>query len=43
MLAQAILPVPPAQLRNMATVGGNLLQRTRCLYFYDDGLGVQQA
>jgi xanthine dehydrogenase YagS FAD-binding subunit len=25
-----------AQLRNMATVGGNLVQRTRCLYFYDE-------
>ena len=25
----------PAQIRNMATVGGNLLQRTRCTYFYD--------
>src|SRR6202167_2921934 len=25
----------PAQLRNAATVGGNLLQRTRCAYFYD--------
>ena len=24
-----------AQIRNMATVGGNLLQRTRCAYFYD--------
>ncbi|MGN9842266.1 FAD binding domain-containing protein [Nonomuraea sp. H19] len=35
MLAQAILSGASAQLRNMATVGGNLLQRTRCLYFYD--------
>ena len=24
-----------AQIRNMATVGGNILQRTRCMYFYD--------
>jgi xanthine dehydrogenase YagS FAD-binding subunit len=35
MLAQAILSGASGQLRNMATVGGNLLQRTRCLYFYD--------
>ncbi|XVQ07194.1 FAD binding domain-containing protein [Spirillospora sp. CA-255316] len=35
MLAQAVLSGASAQLRNMATVGGNLLQRTRCLYFYD--------
>jgi len=35
MLSQALLNGASAQLRNMATVGGNLLQRTRCLYFYD--------
>ncbi|MCG5075108.1 xanthine dehydrogenase family protein subunit M [Paraburkholderia sp. RG36] len=35
MLAQAILAGASAQIRNAATVGGNLLQRTRCLYFYD--------
>jgi len=35
VLAQAILMGASGQLRNMATVGGNLLQRTRCLYFYD--------
>ena len=35
MLAQAILAGASAQLRNMATNGGNLLQRTRCYYFYD--------
>jgi len=35
MLSQAVLTGASAQLRNMATVGGNLLQRTRCLYFYD--------
>ena len=35
-LAQAILLGASAQLRNMATVGGNLLQRTRCMYFYDE-------
>ncbi|MFX1767355.1 xanthine dehydrogenase family protein subunit M [Paraburkholderia sp. A1RI-2L] len=35
MLAQAILAGASAQIRNAATLGGNLLQRTRCLYFYD--------
>jgi xanthine dehydrogenase YagS FAD-binding subunit len=35
VLAQAILSGASGQLRNMATVGGNLLQRTRCFYFYD--------
>ena len=35
MLAQAVLNGASGQLRNMATVGGNLLQRTRCLYFQD--------
>lgn len=35
MLARAILAGASPQIRNMATVGGNLLQRTRCLYFYD--------
>lgn len=35
LLAAAILAGASAQIRNVATVGGNLLQRTRCLYFYD--------
>jgi xanthine dehydrogenase YagS FAD-binding subunit len=35
MLARAILAGASAQIRNVATVGGNLLQRTRCIYFYD--------
>jgi xanthine dehydrogenase YagS FAD-binding subunit len=35
VLSQAILTGASGQLRNMATVGGNLLQRTRCPYFYD--------
>src|SRR5690606_35621466 len=35
LLSQALLAGASAQLRNMATVGGNLLQRTRCPYFYD--------
>jgi xanthine dehydrogenase YagS FAD-binding subunit len=34
-LSQAILHGASAQIRNMATVGGNLLQRTRCIYFRD--------
>lgn len=37
LLSQALLAGASAQLRNMATVGGNLLQRTRCGYFYDTG------
>jgi xanthine dehydrogenase YagS FAD-binding subunit len=36
VLSQAILAGASAQIRNMATVGGNLMQRTRCYYFYDD-------
>jgi xanthine dehydrogenase YagS FAD-binding subunit len=36
ILSEAILAGASAQIRNMATVGGNLLQRTRCGYFYDD-------
>ena len=36
VLARAILAGASAQIRNMATIGGNLLQRTRCTYFYDD-------
>jgi xanthine dehydrogenase YagS FAD-binding subunit len=35
MLSQALLSGASAQLRNMATTGGNLLQRTRCYYFFD--------
>ncbi|HYH42967.1 MAG TPA: xanthine dehydrogenase family protein subunit M [Burkholderiales bacterium] len=37
ILSKAILAGASAQLRNMATDGGNLLQRTRCYYFYDVG------
>ncbi|MEG3177777.1 xanthine dehydrogenase family protein subunit M [Sphingomonas sp. RB3P16] len=36
LLSRAILAGASAQIRNMATVGGNILQRTRCGYFYDD-------
>jgi xanthine dehydrogenase YagS FAD-binding subunit len=35
VLSQALLAGASGQLRNQATVGGNLLQRTRCLYFQD--------
>jgi xanthine dehydrogenase YagS FAD-binding subunit len=35
VLSQAILAGASGQLRNMATTGGNLLQRTRCMYFRD--------
>src|SRR6516165_9161881 len=35
LLASAILAGASPQLRNMASTGGNLLQRTRCMYFYD--------
>jgi len=37
LLSAAILAGASPQLRNMATNGGNLLQRTRCYYFYDVG------
>ncbi|WP_182422111.1 xanthine dehydrogenase family protein subunit M [Aureimonas sp. ME7] len=36
VLARAILAGASGQIRNMATVGGNILQRTRCTYFYDE-------
>jgi len=35
LLTQALLAGASPQLRNMASTGGNLLQRTRCYYFYD--------
>ena len=35
LLSSATLAGASAQLRNMASVGGNLMQRTRCMYFYD--------
>jgi xanthine dehydrogenase YagS FAD-binding subunit len=35
VLSQAILMGASGQIRNMATTGGNLMQRTRCYYFYD--------
>ena len=36
LLSQAIVFGASGQIRNMATVGGNLMQRTRCPYFYDE-------
>ncbi|WP_122413734.1 FAD binding domain-containing protein [Pseudomonas viridiflava] len=38
LLSQALLAGASPQLRNMASTGGNLLQRTRCYYFYDTGV-----
>jgi xanthine dehydrogenase YagS FAD-binding subunit len=38
LVTQAIVAGASAQLRNMATNGGNLLQRTRCQYFYDTAM-----
>jgi xanthine dehydrogenase YagS FAD-binding subunit len=38
LLSQALQAGASPQIRNMATVGGNLLQRTRCGYFYDTSL-----
>src|SRR5437868_4572508 len=38
VLSQAILQGASAQVRNMATVAGNLLQRTRCMYFRDTAM-----
>jgi xanthine dehydrogenase YagS FAD-binding subunit len=40
LLSQALLAGASPQLRNMATVGGNLLQRTRCPCFYDTGFAA---
>jgi xanthine dehydrogenase YagS FAD-binding subunit len=36
MIAEALLFAASGQLRNMATIGGNIMQRTRCAYFRDD-------
>jgi xanthine dehydrogenase YagS FAD-binding subunit len=38
LLSQALLAGASGQLRNKATTGGNLLQRTRCYYFYDTAM-----
>lgn len=37
VLSEALLAGASPQLRNLATAGGNLMQRTRCYYFYDPG------
>ncbi|MBP2337392.1 xanthine dehydrogenase YagS FAD-binding subunit [Saccharothrix coeruleofusca] len=37
VLSRAVVAGASGQIRNMATVGGNMLQRTRCAYFYDAG------
>jgi len=42
VLSQAILQGASAQIRNMATVGGNLLQRTRCVYFRDTAIACNK-
>lgn len=42
VLSQAILQGASAQIRNMATVGGNLLQRTRCIYFRDTAMACNK-
>ena len=42
VLSQALLAGASGQLRNMATTGGNLLQRTRCLYFRDTAMACNK-
>jgi xanthine dehydrogenase YagS FAD-binding subunit len=42
-LSQALLSGASPQLRNMATTGGNLLQRTRCVYFREPSAGTPQG
>ena len=42
VLSQALLSGASAQLRNMATTGGNLLQRTRCVYFRDTSMACNK-
>lgn len=42
LLAQAIVFGASGQIRNMATVAGNVMQRTRCLYFYDGTAGCNK-
>jgi xanthine dehydrogenase YagS FAD-binding subunit len=42
VLSQSIREGASAQIRNMATVGGNLLQRTRCVYFRDTALACNK-
>jgi len=42
VLSQALLAGASAQLRNMATTGGNLLQRTRCMYFRNTAMACNK-
>lgn len=42
VLTQAFLAGASPQLRNMATIGGNLMQRTRCPYFYDPAMSCNK-
>ena len=42
VLSQALLAGASPQLRNMATTGGNLLQRTRCMYFRNDAMACNK-
>src|SRR5207237_8263736 len=42
VLSQALLAGASAQLRNMATTAGNLLQRTRCVYFRDTAMSCNK-
>lgn len=42
LLSQAMLAAASAQIRNMATNGGNILQRTRCPYFYDTAMSCNK-
>jgi xanthine dehydrogenase YagS FAD-binding subunit len=42
LLSEALLAGASPQLRNMATMGGNLMQRTRCYYFYDTALACNK-
>ena len=42
VLSQALLASASPQIRNMATMGGNLLQRTRCGYFRDTGFACNK-
>ena len=42
VLSRALLAGASAQLRNKATTGGNLLQRTRCYYFYDTAMACNK-
>ncbi|MFF1739163.1 FAD binding domain-containing protein [Streptomyces mirabilis] len=42
VLSEALVSGASGQLRNMASTGGNLVQRTRCPYFYDTGAGCNK-